>query len=333
MGASWWLRIISRLAIVAVVLSILVVPLALYALASGLSPDIGDNGMGDTFALAAGISTLILAVSGVVLGLILAVLAKRTIADPGEARGGRRTILMAGLAIAGVELSISMVVGGGWSLIIGAIVAFAAGFLAISVTARQRGASAVAAVLAVGLLALGVLPLWGQASQLGVGARRDERVALMPDMSTAVDAAKSAAPGGWSVALVSVRITDFAPTEEIGYLPTGLAAGSLRGIVVVDCAGAASLEAVAQVGDTLAGLGTAPCDGLVHVVPIEVPDVLVRADPPAYVLGIEIAAVDEGSSGAMNRALILVAPADAPDPEDNALRGAFVAAFGTEQPR
>lgn len=83
------LRVIRRLALVGIVLSVLALPLGLISLASALSKDIGDNGMGDVFAFAAGPSLLMIGVAGLILGCGLAVLAKRALPDPVEIAGSR----------------------------------------------------------------------------------------------------------------------------------------------------------------------------------------------------------------------------------------------------
>ena len=70
------------------------------------------------------------------------------------------------------------------------------------------------------------------------------------------------------------------------------------------------------------------------VVTIPIPIFTVDADPSAtYVLGIAVDPVNEGPTGGMNRALLLVALTDTPDPDREALVAPFVAAFGTEEPR
>lgn len=328
------LAAIRRLALVGVVLSVLALPLGLIPLASALSPDIGDNEMGDTFALAIGLSLLILGVAGLILGSGLAVLAQRVLADPGEIRGPRRIVLATGLTVAGGQVLISIVLGGGWFTYIGLSAAFAAGFLVVGVASRRRAELVVAGVLALALLGSGVFVLRGQASQGDSLARRMERVALLPEMSVAIHAAAAAAPDGWAVATLAAKVTDFAPSDQLGYLPARLIGPPLRGLIVVDCAGSERLEVVALDGDTPVVLETIPCSPEPQVATIEVPGFTVHTDASAtYVLGIEVDAVNEGSGGGMNRAMLLVALTGTPHPDRDALLAAFVAAFGREEPR
>jgi hypothetical protein len=335
-----FLRVVRGSALVEVVLAVLALPLGLTALRSALSPDVGDNGMGDTFALGTGLTLLVLGVVGIVLGSTLAILATRALPDPVEVDRSRRTVLAAALAVAGFEVLLSAVVGGGWLLNASAIAAFAVGFLVVAVTSRRRGEPVLAGALAVALLALGVFPLLGQASQNDTGARRAERVALLPvEWQAAVAAATAAAPDRWAVPTLSARVTDYASSEEGGFLPARLVGQPLRGIIVVDCAGSERLEVVARDRDAPAEvapviLGTTPCSPEPQVVTIEIPIFTVDADPSAtYVLGIAVDPVNEGPTGGMNRALLLVARTDTPDPDREALLAPFVAAFGTEEPR
>ena len=335
------LRFVRGLAVVEVVLSLVALPQGLIALRSALSSDVGDNGMGDTFALGAGLTLIVLGVGGVVLGSTLAILATRALPDPVEVRGSRRTVLVAALAVAGLEVPLSAVGGGGgWLLNASAIAAFAAGFLVVAVTSRPRGEPVLAGALAIALLALGVFPLLGQASQNDAGARRAARVALLPvDWQAAVAVATAAAPDRWAVPTLSARVTDYAPSEEGGFLPARLVGQPLRGIIVVDCAGSERLQVVARDRDAPAEvapvvLGTTTCRPEPQVVTIPIPIFTVDADPSAtYVLGIAVDPVNEGPTGGMNRALLLVALTDTPDPDREALVAPFVAAFGTEEPR
>jgi hypothetical protein len=334
------LRVVHRLALAEVVLSVLAVPLGVVALRSALRPDIGDNGMGDTFALGAGLTLLVLGVAGAVLGSVLAILATRALPDPVEMGRSRQTVLAAALAVAGFEVLLSAVVGGGWLLNASVIAALVAGFLVIAVTSRRRGEPVLAGVLALTLLALGLFPLLGQASQNDDGARRATRVALLPaEWQGALAAAAASAPDSWAVPTLSARVTDYAPSEEGGFLPARLVGQPLRGIIVVDCAGSKQLEVVARHRDAPAGdapvvLGTTQCRQEPQVVTIEIPVFTVHTDPSAtYVLGIAVDPINEDPTGGMNRALLLVALTGTPDPDREALVAPFVAAFGTEEPR
>ncbi|HTG42447.1 MAG TPA: hypothetical protein VK697_12625 [Methylomirabilota bacterium] len=334
------LRVVRGLAVVEVVLSLVALPLGVVALRSAISTDVGDNGMGDTFALGTGLTLLVVGVAGIVLGSTLAILATRALPDPVEVDRSRRTVLAAALPVAGFEVLLSAVVGGGWLLNASAIAAFAVGFLVVAITSRRRGEPVLAGALAVALLALGVFPLLGQASQNDTGARRAERVALLPvEWQAAVAAATAAAPDRWAVPTLSARVTDYAPSEEGGFLPAGLVGQLLRGIIVVDCAGSERLEVVARDRDAPADvapvvLGTTTCRPEPQVVTIAIPIFTVDSDPSAtYVLGIAVDPVNEGPTGGMNRALLLVALTDTPDPDREALLAPFVAAFGTEEPR
>jgi len=316
------------------------VPVGLSALVSALSPDIGDNGMGDTLALAVGLTLLVLGVAGVVLGSTLAILAKHALPDPVDIGGSRRTVLAAGLVVAVLEVLLSAVVAGGWVLNASVIAALAAGFLVVAVTSRRRGEPVLAGVLALALLTLGLFPLWGQASQNDAGARRATRVALLPaDWPTAVAAAAASAPDGWAVPTLTARVTDYAPSEEGGVLPARLVGHPLRGIIVVDCAGSERLQVVARDRDAPTGeapvvLGTSPCRLEPQVVTIEIPVFTVHANPSAtYVLGIDVDPVNEAPTGGMHRAMLLVALPGTPDPDRAALLATFVASFGTEAPR
>jgi hypothetical protein len=339
---SGHLMLIRRMALVGVAVSILALPLGLIALASALSPTIGDNGMGDAIAQAVGLSLLILGLAGLILGSVLAVLARRVAADPRDVRGWRRAVLAGGLALAGGEALLALLVGGGGFTLIGPGAAFAAGFLVVAAATRRRVELVAAGALVVALLGSGALVLWGQASANSSLSQRMDRVGLLPpDWSAAVDAAGAAAPDGWAVGTIAAKVTDFAPSESLGYLPPGMAGHPLRGLVVVDCAGAGSLEVVARdgdlpldaTGDSPIPLGTVACDPEPQVVHIQIPDFTIHTGVADYVLRIDVRPLDEGPAGGMNRALLLVARADTPDPDRDALLAAFVAAFGIERPR
>ncbi len=230
---------------------------------------------------------------------------------------------------------VSTVLGGGWFTLFGLGAALAAGFIVVGAASRRRVETALAGAVATMLLGLGAVVVIGQASQDDSLARRMERVALLPpEMSVAVDAAAAVAPDPWVVAFLAGRVTDFSPSEELGYLPTGLVGRPLRGIVVVDCAGSESLEIVAQDGDGLVVLGTVSCDREPQVVSIQVPEATVHTDPAAsFVDGIEVSDVNQGPAGGMIRALLLVSLTDTSDPDRGALLATFVAAFGSDEPR
>ncbi len=112
----------------------------------------------------------------------------------------------------------------------------------------------------------------------------------------------------------------------------------LRGIVVVDCAGSKGLDILwtdreVPDGGVPVVLGTAGCDPAPQVVAIQIPGFTVRSFSSAtYVSGIGIDLTDEGPAGGMSRALVMVALADMPDPDQDELLATFVAAFGSEPP-
>ncbi len=181
------LRAIRRLALVSVVLAVIALPIAVYALVTALSPDTGDNGMGDTLALVVGVTFLVLAVAGTFLGGGLAVLAKRVGSDPVEARGTRRIILAGGLLVAGGEVLLSVVFAGGSFTLIGLSAGFATGYLVVGIASQHRAERVIAGVVTISLLSLGASVLAGQASQNSSLSARAGRVALLPtDMAAAV---------------------------------------------------------------------------------------------------------------------------------------------------
>ena len=328
------LVIIRRLALVGVALSVLALPLGAILLISSAAPDSGNNALGSIIGFGLGVGLIVLGVAGLILGGGLATLAKHAVAAPAEIRGSRRFVLVLGLTVAAAEVLIAAALAGTLFLV-GLSAAFAAGYLVVAVASRRRAELVLAGILALALLGSGMLVVWVQASQTNSLARRMERVALLPvDMSVAVDAAAAAAPDGWAVATLAAKVTDFAPSEQLGYLPAGLIGHPLRGIIVVDCTGSRRLEVVARDGDVVEGLGSSPCSPEPQVVTIEIPGSTVRTDASAtYVLGIEVDPVDEGPAGGMDRALLLVALAGTPDPDRDALLATFVAAFGAEKPR
>jgi MFS family permease len=336
------LRVIRLLALVGFVLSALLMPLGLGGAALGL-----------------GLGLIFFGIAGVVLGGALAVLATRVLSDHVELRGSRRTLLAASLAVAGVESLLSVVSGGFWlflvglssAFLVGLSSAFAAGFAAAAVTSRKRGESVLARILALSMLALGALVLWGQFTQTDFDARRAARIALLPVSSDlAREDAEAVAPDGWAVPTLKVRATYSGPFlmavrtvlmgaggTEIGAsrsLPDRLVGPPLRGIIVVDCAGSEQLEVVARGFDAPAVLGTSPCRPEPQIVTIAIPDSVMQRDQTSVFLWyIAVDPIDEGPTGGVNRALLLVALAGTPDPESDALRATFVAAFGTEEPR
>ncbi len=210
----------------------------------------------------------------------------------------------------------------------------------VAATIRHRGAATVAVVVSFTLLAIGVLPLVGQASMLDSGGRRDARVALLPtDWTAALASAAAAAPDGWSVAALTARVTDYAPSEYAATLPRAMTGPALRGVIVVDCAGSEQLQAAARdpsvpTDDAPRILGTVLCESEPGTLSIEFPSTALSAGPSGtYVLGVSLEPVTEHTTGGMHRAVLFVAVADAPDPERSALVAAFVAAFGSEIPR
>lgn len=334
------LHAIRRLALVGVVLAVLALPLAAYALVTASSPDIGDNGMGDTLAFVVGVTFLVLAVAGTLLGGGLAVLAKRAGVDPVEVQGSRRILLAAGLIVVGVLVILSITIGGGSFVFIGLCAVFAVGYLVVGIATRQRAERAIAGLVTISLLGLGAFVLAGQASQDSSLSARAGRVRLLPpDMAAAVTAATDAAPDGWAVASLAGEVTDFAPSANVGPLPETLIGQPLRGILVVDCAGSERLDIVwrdemALDGAVPARLGAVACDPEPQVVAIEIPGFTEQSFPTVtYVNGIGVDPADEGPAGGMTRALVLVALADTPDPDLDALLASFVAAFGSERPR
>jgi hypothetical protein len=328
------LRLIRRLALVGVVLSVLALPLSLIPLNSALSPDIGDNELGDAIGLGVGIALLVFGVAGLILGGGLAVLARRAAADPAEIRGPRRTVLAVGLTVAAALVLIAAAFGGAL-LFVGAGVAYATGFLVVAVASRSRTHTVIAGALALVLLGSGSFLVWAQASQGDGLGRRMERVALLPpDMSAAVAAASAAAPDGWAVATLTAKVTDFAPVAELGYLPAPMVGLPLRGIMVADCAGAERLHVTARSDEVVFELATIPCSPDPQLAAFDIPAFAVRTDPAAsYILGIEVDPVHEGSPGGMHRAMTLVALEGTPDPDRAGILAAFAAGFGTEAPR
>ena len=189
------IRVIRFVAIVGLVLSAPLVPLGLGGAALGI-----------------GLWMTILGIAGVGVGGALAVLATRVRSDPVEIRGSRRALLVAGVAVAVSEVLLSVNVGGDSSFFVRLSVAFAVGFLVIAVTTHHRGDSLLAGLLAVPLLALGGLLLWGGASQAEFDARKAPRAALVPvDLFDVRDAVATAAPDGWHAAALKARVTDRGP--------------------------------------------------------------------------------------------------------------------------
>ena len=81
-------------------------------------------------------------------------------------------------------------------------------------------------------------------------------------------------------------------------------------------------------------MGAVACDPEPQIVAIEIPAFTVQTFPMAtYVNGIGVDPADEGPSGGMTRALVLVSLADAKDPTSDELLATFAAAFGNEEPR
>ena len=328
------LVVVRRLALAGIVLSALAVPLGAVLLGRALSSDIGDNELGDIIAFGLALVLLVLGAAGLILGSALAVLAKRSLADPVEIRGSRRNVLALGLTVAAGQVLIAVPLGAAL-FHVGFSAAFASGFLVVALASRRRVDLVPAGVLSLALLGVGVFVLWGQASSNDRAAQqRDRGAVIFIDMSVAIDAAAIAAPDDWAVAALAAKATDLAPNEQLRFLPATLVGHPLRGLIVVDCAGSESLEVVARDGDAPAVLGTAACSSEPQIVTIEIPDFTVHTDASAtYVLGIQVDDVNQGPTGGMNRALLLVAPTGTSDPDQAALLASFVAAFGTEEPR
>src|SRR3990172_3363424 len=111
--------VIRRLALGALALSALAVPVGAILLIISLSPDLGDNGMGDAIGFGLGVGLLVLGAAGLILSGGLAVLAKRSAAAPVEIHGSRRLVLAAGLTVASGQLVIGIVLGGASLLFVG----------------------------------------------------------------------------------------------------------------------------------------------------------------------------------------------------------------------
>ncbi len=329
------LVVIRRLALGAVVVSAFAVPLGAIVLVTRSSGG-GGNALGDLIAYGLGVGLVVIGGAALILGSGLAIFAKRSIAEPVELRGSRRTALAVGLTVAVAQVLISVALGATFSLFVGLSAAFAAAYLVVAAASRPRGVRALAGVLAVALLVVGLVPLWAQVS-LNTGAGRlTERAALLPaDMSLAIDAAAAVAPDGWAVAVLVATGTNLGIPASSRDLPDALIGQRLRGIVVVDCAGPADLE-IATVDDLGAPLvmGSMPCRPEPQVMTFVVPGVTHNVMPPAYVMRMNIDPVpNDGSVDGMNRAMILVASDAAPDPDRDALLAAFAAAYDTERPR
>ena len=237
------LVVIRRLALGAVALSALAVPLGTILLVTRSSGS-GGNALGDIIAFGLGLGLVVIGGAALILGSGLAILAKRSIATAAELRGSRRTALAVGLTVAGAQLLISVALGAVFSLFVALSAAFAAGYLVVAAASGRRGDRALAGVLAVALLGVGLVPLWAQVSLNAGAGRLTERAALLPaDMSVAIDAAAAAAPDGWAVAELLAKGTNIGSSTSRD-LPETLIGRPLRGLVVVDCAGPADLEVV-----------------------------------------------------------------------------------------
>lgn len=326
---------IRRLAVVAVILSVLAVPLGALLLFSVSASDGGGNALGELIAFGLGVGLVGLGIAGLILGSALAVLAKRSLAVPAEIRGSRRTVLGVGLVFAGGQLLISIALGGAFSFFVGLSAAFAAAYLVVAVASRRRGDLALSTILAVALLGVGLVPFWGQLSLNDAATRLADRNALLPaDMDVAIDAAAAAAPDGWAVAALAAKGTNIGASNSRD-VPRMLIARPLRGLVVIDCAGPGVLEVVTM--DELSAtvvVGSVPCLPEPQVMTFEIPGVTDYARPPAFVERISVDPVpNDGSIDGFNRAVILVALTETPDPDRETLIATFVAAYGAERPR
>lgn len=155
------LIVIRRMALGTVVVSALAVPVGGILLISR-SPGGGDNVLGDIIALGLGLGLVVIGGAALIFGIGLANLAKRSINTPAELRGSRRTALAVGLTVAGAQVLISVALGAMFSLFVGLSAAFAAGYLVVAAASRRCGDRALAGVLAVALLGVGLVPLWGR---------------------------------------------------------------------------------------------------------------------------------------------------------------------------
>ena len=325
---------IHRLALGAVVLSALAVPVGATSLASR-PPAGGGNALGDIIAFGLGIGLVAIGGAALILGSGLAILAKRTSDRPAELRGSRRTALAAGLTVAGAEVLISLALGAMFSLFVGLSAAFAAGYLVVAAASARGTDRVLAGVLGVALLGVGLVPLWWQVSLNDGAGRLTERAALLPaDISVAIEAAAAAAPDGWAVAVLVAKGTNLGIPTASRDLPEPLIGRPLRGLLVVDCAGPADLEVVTM--DDVGAqriVGSIPCRGEPQVMTFAIPGVVDDAMPPAFVSRISVDPVpNDGSIDGINRALILVASIGAPDPDQDALLATFAAAYGPERP-
>jgi hypothetical protein len=327
------LAIVRALAIGWVVLSVGAVPLGLFAVAMASSQGIDGNSLSGPITLALGILLLVPGVGGLVLGSALVVLAKRSLAGPAEVRGPRRIVLAAGLLIAAGQVLVSASLGGPLSFFVGLGVAVAAGFIVVAVASARRREFVPAGAIAVALLGLGMIPIWAQALQAGSGDRRTDRAALIPaDLAVAIEAAGVAGPDEWSVASIVINATEIGIFSESRDLPEELIGQPLRGVVLVDCAGSGTLEIATSDDISSVLLGTIPCRTDPQVLSFVIPGVTAQPRSP-YVDRILVAMNEEGATGSMIRAMAFVAPASTPDATTEALLPAFVAAYGTEEPR
>jgi hypothetical protein len=326
------LGIIRLLAVVELVLSALLVPVGLAGAALGTGFELSAHG-----------------VVGAFLGGALAVVTTRVLSTPGEMSWSRH-VVATGIAVAGAAVLLGVVIGGGLSGNLAVIAASVAGFLVVLGSSRSLGQTVVIGTLAAATLAFGAVVFWDGTAQEEFDARRAARAALVPDdLFDVRGPVEAATPDGWHAAALKARVTDRAPLlvslrlllsgrsnvrSDSRTLPDRLVDQPLRGIIVVDCAGSEQLEVVARGGDSRGVLGTSPCRPDPQVVAIEIPGAVLRREQQ-YVWAdyVYVDPVEEGPTGGMNRALLLVALAGTPDPDGEALLATFVAAFGTERPR
>lgn len=155
------LRALRGLALVAVALSVIALPIAGVLLFTTFVLGVGDDGFGDIIAVGIAIFLLIMGGSGLVLGGGIAVLAKRAIAGQVAVAGPLRGLLIGGLAIAVGELVLAALLasetpqGVGFGLLIGLSAIFGSGYVVVAATSAGRGERIVATAVALALLVLG----------------------------------------------------------------------------------------------------------------------------------------------------------------------------------
>jgi hypothetical protein len=122
----------------------------------------GDGGLGVAIALGVGIAGLIIGGCGLVLGILLRGLATRALAQPAKIGGLRQTLLIIGSVAAIALLLAAAVVSPGWVLPGALVAGCAAGYVIVAAASRRIGVAIVAGIIAIALLAVGVVPIWLQ---------------------------------------------------------------------------------------------------------------------------------------------------------------------------